>query len=190
MPLYLNVWRFLWTEKLFLIAASLTHTFFTCEFQPWTTQICARSDFGHKSVVCKVMIDGSSFLMSLQVSRWNDCKIETFCLISGMCVLHWENPQQQNPSPSVPPTMPAKQTKMHNILTHKHTNTNRSWIHTAPKLTVMCILFHAVLVLDVDWSKQWSMHANMHDMMMHNTSTVAIVTIQSYYFILKWTFGV
>lgn len=71
-------------------------------------------------------------------------KIESFCLISGLCVLCWENPRQQNPSPVFLPPCTQTETKMHNILTHKHTNTNWSWIHTAPKFTILCTLFHVI----------------------------------------------
>lgn len=119
---------FLWTGKLFLIAASLTHTFFMCACRPWTTQIGARSDFdkvafSHKSVVCKVMIDDSRFFDEVagvwmeSLYDWDLLDFRPVCVMLGKSPATKPLPQCSSHHAS------QTETKMHNILTHKHTNT-------------------------------------------------------------------
>jgi len=76
----------------------------------------------HKAVTRNVMIDGSRFLMRLQVSHWN--AIETFCLISGMCVcLAGKIPSNKTPPPVfLPPCQPNRDKNAQ----HSHTQTYRN----------------------------------------------------------------
>ncbi len=63
-------------------------------------------------------------LMRLQVSRWDDCKIESFCLMSGpVCVTLGKSPATQPLPRCSSHHANQTETNMHSILTHKHTNT-------------------------------------------------------------------
>lgn len=137
-------------------------------------------------------------LMRLQVSKWDDCKDWVLLFDVRPGVSRWENPRQQNPSPSVPPTMPTKQRQKCTTFSHTNiptlTEAGFTQLLNVQSCVLCSMLYLKKAVLDADWSVKLSSH--LQDGMMHNSAlsypahTVIIQSLISYYFILKLIFWV
>lgn len=118
---YVSVWRF------FLLAYVCGERVFKKK-QP--------NCVGHKAVICWVMIDGSRFfdvwLVSLQVSQWNDCMVWIFCVISCLCVLTLGKSPDNKTPPSLfhPQCQPNADKKNAFFRRHTHRHIKWSWIYS------------------------------------------------------------
>ncbi len=120
MPLSMSIWRFLWTEK---------NIFNSWHYSPTHSSHVSVDHELHKFVqgliLTKLLIVinlSYTKLWLMAAGFWWGCRcLDGMTKIeSGLCVLRWENPWQQNPSPSVPPTMQPNRDKN---AQHSHTQT-------------------------------------------------------------------
>lgn len=129
----------------------------------------------HKSVQCLIL---TKLLLVIKLSQatlwlmaagfWWGCRCLTGTTVRlrpsvwfQACVCFaGKIPSNKTPPPVfLPPCQPNRDKNAQHSHRHKHTKTNWSWIHTAPKLTIMCPLFHVSYKKYISISWWWLVNA-------------------------------